>query len=138
MIKPVDLSFKDVNRIVYTYYLNNYKDRLKTMDEYKKLNMLLATKQAQLVQSNNIVFLLTQANDEIEFHSMGEETSAFAFIKNIYKLIDYVKTLNVRAIKTYGNNPVFDKLFQRVSVAATKDIQVGPDGITYSYYRLEF
>ena len=138
MIKPVDLSFKDVNRIVYTYYLNNYKDRLKTMDEYKKLNMLLATKQAQLVQSNNIVFLLTQANDEIEFHSMGEETSAFAFIKNIYKLIDYVKTLNVRAIKTYGNNPVFDKFFQRVSVAATKDIQVGPDGITYSYYRLEF
>lgn len=138
MIKQVDLSYKDINKIVYSYYLNNYKDRTKTMDEYKKLNMLLATKQAHLVQSNNIVFLLTQANNEIEFHSMGEETSAFAFIKNIYKLIDYVKTLNVRAIKTYGNNPVFDKLFQRVSVAATKDIQVGPDGTTYSYYRLEF
>jgi hypothetical protein len=138
MIKLVDLSLKDVNKIVYTYYLNNYKDRSKTMAEYKKLNMLLATKQAQLVQSNNIVFLLTQADNEIEFHSMGEETSAFAFIKNIYRLIDYVKTLNVRAIKTYGDNPVFDKLFLRVNVDATRDIKVGPDGTTYSYYRLEF
>jgi hypothetical protein len=108
------------------------------MEEYKKLNMLLATHQAVLVQSNNIVFLLTQDNNEIEFHSMGQETSAFAFIKNIYRLIDYVKTLNVRAIKTYGNNPVFDKLFLRVSVDATRDIKVGPDGIAYSYYRLEF
>jgi hypothetical protein len=29
-------------------------------------------------------------------------------------------------------------LFLRVSVDATRDIKVGPDGNTYSYYRLEF
>ena len=100
--------------------------------------MLLATKTCQLYRQGNIVFFLMLKNNEVEFHSMGQETSAFAFIRCIYKLIDYVKTLNVSAITTYGNDVVFEKLYDRVLVRATKDLKVAQDGVTYNHYRLEF
>jgi hypothetical protein len=93
---------------------------------------------SKLIRIGNIVFLLKFNNNEVEFHSMGEETSAFAFIRCIYKLIDYVQELKVRSISTYGNDPVFEKLYERVLVSAKKDKKVGPDGMTYNYYRLEF
>lgn len=133
------ITDKATVNIVFNYYLKACPHRSAAFEEYKKLNtMLMRDSTKKLHRINNTVFLLSLHNTECEFHSMGQETSAFAFIKNIYKLIDYARTLNVSAITTYGTDPVFEKLFQRVSVAATRDIQVGPDGTTYSYYRLEF
>jgi hypothetical protein len=134
-----DLADKEINEIVFKYYLENYKDSKIAVKEYAKLNMILnKDNSAKLMRIGNIVFLLNFDKDEVEFHSMGHETSAFAFIRNIYKLIDYVRGLKVRSISTYGNDPVFEKLYQRVLVSAKKDIKVGPDGMTYNYYRLEF
>ena len=134
-----DLADKQINEIVFKYYLQNYKDSKIAIKEYSKLNMLISNDNTtKIIRIGNIVFLLKFKGDEVEFHSMGEETSAFAFIRCIYKLIDYVQALKVRAISTYGNDPVFEKLYQRVLVSAKKDKKVGPDGMTYNYYRLEF
>ena len=134
-----DLADKEINEIVFKYYLQNYKDSKIAIKEYSKLNMLIKNDNTtKIIRIGNIVFLLKFKGDEVEFHSMGEETSAFAFIRCIYKLIDYVQGLKVRAISTYGNDPVFEKLYQRVLVKAKKDKKVGPDGMTYNYYRLEF
>ena len=134
----VDLSNKEVNNIVFKYYLKQYSNHDEAMREYKKLNTVLASGVGQLYRQGNIVFFITQRDNELEFHSMGQETSAFAFIRCIYKLIDYVKTLNVSAITTYGNDVVFEKLYDRVLVQATKDLKVAQDGVTYNHYRLEF
>ena len=134
-----DLMDKEINKIVFQYYLENYKDSKIAVKEYSKLNMLInKDNSTRIIRIGNIVFLLKFDNDQVEFHSMGHEESAFAFIRSIYKLIDYVRALKVRSISTYGNDPVFEKLYQRVLVAATKDLKVGPDGMTYNYYRLEF
>jgi len=134
-----DLADKEINEIVFKYYLKEYKISRIAIKEYSKLNMLIKNDNTtKLIRIGNIVFLLKFNNNEIEFHSMGEETSAFAFIRCIYKLIDYVQELKVRAISTYGNDPVFEKLYERVLVSAKKDKKVGPDGMTYNYYRLEF
>ena len=134
-----DLADKEINEIVFKYYLQNYKDSKIAIKEYAKLNMILnKDNSAKLMRIGNIVFLLNFNKDEVEFHSMGHETNAFAFIRCIYKLIDYVQGLKVRSISTYGNDPVFEKLYQRVLVSAKKDKKVGPDGMTYNYYRLEF
>jgi hypothetical protein len=139
MIRFDDLTDKEINRIVFKYYLQHYKDSSIAIKEYAKLNTLIRTDNAaKLIRIGNIVFLLKFNNNEVEFHSMGQETSAFAFIRNIYKLIDYVRTLKVSAINTYGNDPVFEKLYERVLVQAQKENRVGPDGMTYNYYRLEF
>lgn len=134
----VDLSNPEVNNIVFKYYLKQYSNPDQAFREYKKLNTVLAHGVGELYRQGNIVFFITQRDNELEFHSMGQETSAFAFIRCVYKLIDYAKTLNVRAITTYGNDVVFEKLYDRVSVRATKDSKVGPDGIAYNHYRLEF
>jgi hypothetical protein len=134
-----DLADKEINEIVFKYYLKNYKDSKIAVKEYSKLNTLISKDSStKLIRISNIVFLLKFNNDEVEFHSMGQEDSAFAFIRSIYKLIDYVQGLKVKSISTYGNDPVFEKLYQRVLVSAKKDIKVGPDGMTYNYYRLEF
>ena len=134
-----DLADKEINEIVFNYYLKEYKISRIAVKEYSKLNMLIRNDNStKIIRIGNIVFLLKFKGDEVEFHSMGEESSPFAFIRCIYKLIDYVQGLKVRAISTYGNDPVFEKLYQRVLVKAKKDIKVGPDGMTYNYYRLEF
>jgi hypothetical protein len=134
-----DLADKEINEIVFKYYLKEYKISRIAIKEYSKLNMLIRNDNStKLIRIGNIVFLLKFKDNEVEFHSMGEESSPFAFIRCIYKLIDYVQGLKVRAISTYGNDPVFEKLYQRVLVKAKKDIKVGPDGMTYNYYRLEF
>lgn len=134
-----DLMDKEINEIVFKYYLENYKDSRVAVKEYAKLNTIISQDDsAKLIRIGNIVFFLKFKNNEVEFHSMGEESSAFAFIRCIYKLIDYVQGLKVRAISTYGNDPVFEKLYQRVLVKATKEKKVMPDGMTYNYYRLEF
>ena len=134
-----DLADKEINEIVFRYYLKEYKISRIAVKEYSKLNMLIRNDNStKLIRIGNIVFLLKFNGDEVEFHSMGEESSPFAFIRCIYKLIDYVQGLKVRAISTYGNDPVFEKLYERVLVSAKKDKKVGPDGITYNHYRLEF
>ena len=134
-----DLADKEINKIVFQYYLQNYKDNKIAVKEYAKLNMLISKDvSSKLIRIGNIVFLLKFNNNDVEFHSMGKETSAFAFIRCIYKLIDYVQELKVCSISTYGNDPVFEKLYERVLVNAKKDKKVGPDGMTYNYYRLEF
>jgi len=134
-----DLMDKEINEIVFKYYLQNYEDRKVAVKEYTKLNMLITNNsENKLIRIGNIVFFLKFNNDEVEFHSMGQEDSAFAFIRCIYKLIDYVQAMKVRSISTYGNDPVFEKLYERVLVKAKKDKKVAPDGITYNHYRLEF
>jgi hypothetical protein len=134
-----DFADKAVTEIVFKYYLENYPDRKQAIREYAKLNMMIATDPStQLIRIGRIVFLLSFRDREVEFHSMGRETSAFAFIRSIYKLIDLVRGLQVSSISTYGNDPVFEKLYDRVLVKAKKDIKVGPDGMTYNYYKLEF
>jgi len=134
-----DLKDKEINEIVFNYYLNEYKDNKIAIKEYSKLNTLISKdSSAKLIRIGNTVFFLKFNNNEVEFHSMGQELTAFAFIRNIYKLIDYVQGLKVRAITTYGNDPVFEKLYQRVLVKATKEKKVAPDGVAYNYYRLEF
>tara|TARA_R110002126_G_scaffold106670_3_gene241833 strand:+ start:967 stop:1383 length:417 start_codon:yes stop_codon:yes gene_type:complete len=134
-----DLADKEINKIVFQYYLENYKDSKIAIKEYAKLNMILnKDNSTKIIRIGNIVFLLNFNKDDVEFHSMGHETSAFAFIRCIYKLIDYVQGLKVRSISTYGNDPVFEKLYERVLVSAKKENKVGPDGMTYNYYRLEF
>jgi len=134
----VNLSNKEVNKIVFNYYLKEFADPRQAMAEYKKLNTVLANGVGQLYRQGNIVFFLHVKDQEVEFHSMGQETSAFAFIRCIYKLINYAKTLNVKSISTYGNSAVFEKLYDRVLVNATKDLKVAQDGVTYNHYRLEF
>ena len=52
----VDLSDKEINKIVFNYYLKQYPNHRQAMAEYKKLNMLLATKTCQLYRQGNIVF----------------------------------------------------------------------------------
>ena len=134
-----DLADKEINEIVFNYYLKEYKISRIAVKEYSKLNMLIRNDNStKLIRIGNIVFLLKFNNNEVEFHSMGHEDSPFAFIRSIYKLIDYVEELKVRSISTYGNDPVFEKLYERVLVKAKKDIKVGPHGMTYNYYRLEF
>lgn len=134
-----DLADKEINEIVFNYYLKEYKISRIAIKEYAKLNMLIKNSDTnKLIRIGNIVFLLKFDNNDVEFHSIGEESSPFAFIRCIYKLIDYVQGLKVKSISTYGNDPIFEKLHERVLVKAKKDKKVGPDGITYNYYRLEF
>jgi hypothetical protein len=134
-----DLADKEINEIVFNYYLKEYKISRIAIKEYAKLNMLIKSDNStKLIRIGNIVFLLKFKDNEVEFHSMGEESSPFAFIRSIYKLIDYVQAMKVKSISTYGNDPVFEKLYERVLVRAKKDKKVAPDGITYNHYRLEF
>jgi hypothetical protein len=139
MIRFDDLADKEINEIVFNYYLKEYKISRIAIKEYTKLNMLIKNSNTnKLIRIGNIVFLLKFKDDDVEFHSMGHEDSPFAFIRSIYKLIDYVQGLKFRSISTYGNDPIFEKLYKRVLVKAKKENKVGPDGITYNYYKLEF
>jgi len=133
-----DIQDKETTEIVFNYYLNEYKHHRLAIKEYKKLNTVLANPMSKLHRIGNIVFLLTIKDDELEFHSMGQEVNTFAFIKNLYALSEYAKELKVHAMYSYSNDKIFDTIFRRIKLDFTKDIKVGPDGITYNYYRLEF
>lgn len=134
----VDLLDKETNKIVFNYYLKEYKDTEKSINEYKKLNTLLKySKDTRLVRFGDIVFLLRFENNEVEFHSMGQEASSFRFIKNLKQLFDYARTLKVYSISSYSNEIIFDKIVSRMNLGITKDIKVGSDGTAYNYYRLE-
>lgn len=138
MIRFDDLKNKEINKIVFNYYSSVYKDQRTAFNEFKKLNMLLDQNMCKLYHSGNTVFLLTFNDNEIQFHSMGNETSPFRFIKNLKQLFDYARSLKVRAITSYSNEPIFDAIVDKMNLGITKDIKVNPDGITYNYYRLEF
>jgi hypothetical protein len=126
-------------KALYQYCLDELKDRNIAMHGYNKFKKLLLTdKNYSLVSFGKTVFFIKFENDEVEFHVMGKELNAFAFINNVYKLINYTKNLNVKAIKTFSNAIVFEKLFQRSKLNATKDYRVGPDGVNYNHYRLEY
>jgi hypothetical protein len=130
---------KATNEIVFNYYLKEYKNRSQAIEEYKKLNTVLAmSPNKKLLKINNTVFLLSLDNNEIEFHSIGYETSPFKFIRNLKKLFEFARSKGVSAISSYSNEEIFDKIVMKMNLGITKDIKVGPDGITYSYYRLEF
>lgn len=130
---------KEIRKIVYNYFCDHYKNQQRGFDELKKLNTKMKlSPNTKLVKFGKIVFLLKLDNDEIEFHSMGKETSTFAYIKDLHQLCNYAKGLNVRAVYSYSNDSVFEVIFRRIKLNFTRDLKVGPDGNTYNYYRLEF
>lgn len=131
---------KTIQHIVYTYYCEHYKNPQQAFDEYKKLNTFIKQHpdSTHLVRFGRIVFLLKSTTEGIEFHSLGRETSGLAYVKNIRALIDYVQALGANALYSYSTDPGFDIVMRRMRLDITKDIRVGPDGVTYSYYRLEF
>lgn len=134
------LEQKQIQQIVYTYYCDHYKNPQQAFEEYKKLNTFIQQHpdSTQLVRFGHIVFLLKATAEGCEFHSLGHETSTFEYIKNIYQLIEYVRGLNVPALYSYSNERKFDIVMRRLKLNVKKDIQVAADGVTYSYYRLEF
>lgn len=138
MIRFDDLKHKEINKIVFNYYASVYKDKQKAFNEFKKLNILLEQNRCKLYRCGNTVFLLTFNDNEIQFHSMGNETSSFKFIKNLKNLFDLARSIGAKAISSYSNEEIFDKIVTRMNLGITKDIRVNPDGITYNYYRLEF
>ena len=130
---------KEINEIVYNYFSNHYKNQQRAFEEFKKLNTKMKlSPNTKLVKFGNIVFLLKLDEDEIEFHSIGKETSTFAYIKDLHELCDYAKGLNVKAVYSYSNDSVFETIFRRIKLNFTQDLKVAPDGNTYNYYRLEF
>jgi len=140
MISIADIKEdKEINEIVYNYFSNHYKNQQQAFEEFKKLNTKMKlSPNTKLVKFGNIVFLLKLDNDEIEFHSIGKETSTFAYIKDLHELVDYAKKLNVKAVYSYSNDSVFEIIFRRIKLNFTQDLKVAPDGNTYNYYRLEF
>ena len=129
---------KEITKIVYNYFCDHYRSQPQGFEEFKKFNTRM--KQApntKLVKFGNIVFLLKLDDDGIEFHSMGKETSVFAYIKDLRQLVDYVKQLNVPALYSYSNDSMFEIIFRRFQ-NTTQELKVAPDGNTYNYYRLEF
>jgi hypothetical protein len=140
MISIADIKEdKEINEIVYNYFSNYYKNQQQAFEEFKKLNTKMKLNpNTKLVKFGNIVFLLKLDDDEIEFHSIGKETSTFAYIKDLHELCDYEKKLNVKAVYSYSNDSVFEIIFRRIKLNFTQDLKVAPDGHTYNYYRLEF
>ena len=137
MITPV--ADQQTMKIVYDYFVDHYPEQRSAINEYNKLKLILTNyDNHKLVSFGNIVFLLDFKDNEVEFHSMGKETSAFAFTKDIIKLINYVRKLNVKSISTYGNDPIFEKIGQRLKLDIKQQLKVRSDGNTYNYYRLEF
>jgi hypothetical protein len=126
-------------KIVYNYFIEYYGNRRTAITEFNKLKFMLKNKETyKLVAFGNTVFLLTFLDHGVEFHSMGRETSAFAFTKNIRRLIDYVKELNVGSISTYGDQEIFEYISERMKLDIKKELKLADDGKTYNYYRLEF
>lgn len=132
---------KQIQQIVYRYYCDHYSDVKQAFDEFKKLNTFIQQQPPGTIQLKRfgcIVFLLKCTPEGIEFHSLGQETTTFEYIKNIYQLVDYVRGLKVPALYSYSNERKFDIVMRRLKLSVKKDRQVAPDGVTYSYYRLEF
>lgn len=131
---------KEITKIVYNYYCEHYKNSQQAFDEFKKLNTFMKHNPftTKFVKFGNIVFLLKLEGSEVEFHSLGKESSMFAYFKDLRQLRDYVKGLNVTAMYSYSNDRTFELMFRRDNLNFTKDRRVAPDGVTYSYYRLEF
>ena len=130
---------KEIKKIVYNYFCDYYKNQQRGFDEFKKLNTKMKlSPNTKLVKFGNIVFLLKLDDNEIEFHSIGKETSTFAYIKDLHQLCDYAKSLNVKAVYSYSNDSIFETIFRRIKLNFTQDLKVAPDGRTYNYYRLEF
>jgi hypothetical protein len=126
-------------KIIYNYYVNYYKDESLANKEYNSLWYLLDTdSNHQLVTFGKIVFLLKFQNNKVEFHSMGKEPSIFAFANDVRKLINYVKQLGIKEIYSYSNDRAFELVIKRLNMGIKKELDVGPDGLTYTYYRLEF
>ena len=125
---------------VYDYFIDHYGDRRTAINEFNKLKMILDNyDNHKLVSFGNLIFVLKTENNEVEFHIMGKTTSVFALYKDIHRLINYVKTLNMKSIWSYGNNdPIFEKVGHRLKLDIKKELKIGPDGNTYNYYRLEF
>lgn len=126
-------------KIVYNYFIEECDNRRTAITEFNKLRYMLKNQETyRLVAFGNTVFLLTFLDNEVQFHSMGRETSAFAFTKNIRRLINYVKELNVGAISTYGDQEIFEHIGERLRLDIKKELKLAEDGKTYNYYRLEF
>lgn len=134
-MKTIEL---ELEKIIYDYYIDIHKDKVLANKEYNNLWYLLDTDtNYQLISYGKIVFLLKFQNNKVEFHSMGKEDSAFAFANDIRKLIKYVKELGVDTISTYGNNKIFEQVAKRLKLNIKQELDVGSDGLTYNYYKME-
>ena len=127
--------------IIRDTLMTETKDANQTQKLIGGLGLLLKKPGNKLVQFGNSVFLVSvKAPGEVEFHTFSKE-STNNLVQNYVKLAEYLKKIGVKKIKTYSDNPGFQRIAQStglpVKVNQTTRQQGGEMRPMYEY-SLEF
>ena len=129
---------KEVIRIMTKFFIKTTGSKQKANEYLASVANMVKNPAAKLVHINDTVFLLLVKDQGIvEFHTMSVDDDSVTLSKNIKKLVDYTKSIGVKKLYSYSDDPKYKAIARRTRLPWDISETTGSDGKDYEVYTLE-
>jgi len=130
---------QEIERIIYGYFLKEYKSERKAQIMMQKLAGMLQDPGVKLVHFGNTVFMFILVEPQVaEIHTMSLDEDSAALAKHFVSLANFLKNIGVREAYTYSDDPRFAVVAKRTRLPIETRTEQSEDGKTYTIYSVRF
>lgn len=130
---------QEIERIIYGYFLKEYKSERKAQIMMQKLAGMLQDPGVKLVHFGNTVFMFILVEPQVaEVHTMSLDEDSSALAKHFVSLANFLKNIGVKEAYTYSDDPRFAVVAKRTRLPIETRTEQSEDGKTYTIYSVRF
>lgn len=130
---------QEIERIIYGYFLKEYKSERKAQIMMQKLAGMLQDPGVKLVHFGNTVFMFILVEPQVaEVHTMSLDEDSAALAKHFVSLANFLKNIGVKEAYTYSDDPRFAVVAKRTRLPIETRTEQSEDGKTYTIYSVRF
>jgi len=130
---------QEIERIIYGYFLKEYKSERKAQIMMQKLAGVLQDPGVKLVHFGNTVFMFILVEPQVaEVHTMSLDEDSSALAKHFVSLANFLKNIGVKEAYTYSDDPRFAVVAKRTRLPIETRTEQSEDGKTYTIYSVRF
>lgn len=130
---------QEIERIIYGYFLKEYKNERKAQLMMQKLAGMLQDPGVKLVHFGNTVFMFILVEPQVaEVHTMSLDEDSASLAKHFVSLANFLKNIGIREAYTYSDDPRFAVVAKRTRLPIETQTEQSEDGKTYTIYSMRF
>jgi hypothetical protein len=130
---------QEIERIIYGYFLKEYKNERKAQLMMQKLAGMLQDPGVKLVHFGNTVFMFILVEPQVaEVHTMSLDEDSASLAKHFVSLANFLKNIGVREAYTYSDDPRFAVVAKRTRLPIETRTEQSEDGKIYTIYSMRF
>jgi hypothetical protein len=132
-------EIQEIERIIYGFFLKEYKNEKKAQIMMQKLAGMLQDPGVKLVHFGNTVFMYILVEPQVaEIHTMSLDEGSAALAKNLVSFLKFLQNIGIKEAYSYSDDPKFGVIVKRTRLPIETRTEQAQDGKTYTIYSIRF